>query len=84
MLESMFVDFQLYRSSSSEVVFHGGSLPDFRNFQNCVGLFWTSPTNVTKHVLLISSYFTTSPDRWPGGRADAVEMENKANSAQLS
>jgi hypothetical protein len=37
----------------------------------CFGLYWTSPTNVTKHVLLISSYFTTSP----GGRTGGWRLE---------
>jgi hypothetical protein len=45
-----------------------------------VVLYWISPTNVTKHVLLISSYFSTIQrvGGWVGG-----ESKNKANSAQL-
>jgi hypothetical protein len=43
-----------------DVVFHGGRLPDF---ENCFGLYWTSATNVTKHVLLISSYLGHLPVR---------------------
>jgi hypothetical protein len=51
MIKAGYVDFQLFRSSSSDVVFHGGPLPDFENFENCFGLYWTNPTNVTQHVL---------------------------------
>ena len=43
----------------------------------------TSPTNVTKHVLLISSYFTTIPGGRAAGRP-AGSNENKTNSVQLS
>ena len=57
MLQSMFFYFQLFMSSSSEVIYHGGRLPDFQNFENCVGLYWTSLTNVKKHVLWIYSYW---------------------------
>ena len=32
------MNFKLFRSSSSEVVFHGRRLPDFENFENCFGL----------------------------------------------
>jgi hypothetical protein len=46
-----FVDFQLFRSSSSEVVFHGGRLPDFQNSENCFELYsYTSITNVINNV----------------------------------
>jgi hypothetical protein len=51
--------FQLFQTFSSEFVFHGGRLPDFHNF----GLYWTSHTNVTKHVLLISSHLGHLPER---------------------
>jgi hypothetical protein len=54
--KACFVDFQLFRLSSSEVVFHEGRPPDFQNFEKCFGLYWTSPTNVTKHVLLIYNW----------------------------
>ena len=51
-------------------------------FFNCVGLYWTGPTKVTKQVLLISSFFTT----FPGGGSGlgwVGEIKIKANSAQL-
>jgi hypothetical protein len=48
-----------------EVVFHGGRLPYFQNFGNYFGFYWTSPTNVTKYVLIISSYFVHLPIRTP-------------------
>jgi hypothetical protein len=63
MLQTMFVDLQLFRSSSSEVVFHGGRLPDSDNFENHVHLYLSRPKNVTKHVLLISSYLGHRPKR---------------------
>jgi hypothetical protein len=65
-----FVDFQLFRSSSSEVVFLEGCLPDLLFFLNCCRLNWTIPTNVTKHVLLISSSLCHLPVRsvFHGGR----------------
>ena len=43
----------------------GGLLPSFKNYENCFELYCNIPTNVTKHVELISCFFTTSP----GGRA---------------
>ena len=57
--KACFADFHLFKSSSREVVFHGGPLPDFES----LGLYWTSPTNVTNHVLLISSYLGHLPVR---------------------
>ena len=42
-------------------------------------LCWSQPMIRTKQVLLIYSYFTTSPGGWLAGG-----IENKANSAQLS
>jgi hypothetical protein len=57
-----------------KVVFHEGCLPDFQNFENCFELYWTSSTNVVKHVLLITSYFTT----FLGGG-----IKIKTNSAQF-
>jgi hypothetical protein len=64
MLQSMlFIYFHLFRSSSSEGAFHGGRLPDLDNFENCFGLYWTSPTDVTKHVLFISIYLGRLPVR---------------------
>ena len=61
--KACFVDFQLFRSYSSEVVFNGGRLPNFQNFQNYYGLYRTSPTIVTNHVLLISNYLGHFPVR---------------------
>jgi hypothetical protein len=46
-----------------EVVFHGGRLPDFENFENCFSLYLSRSTNVTNHVLLISSYLSHRPVR---------------------
>jgi hypothetical protein len=40
-----------------------------------VGLYWNSPTNVTKHVLLISSCLDTFTGGW--------RIDNKANSVQF-
>jgi hypothetical protein len=40
--------FQLFRSSSSEVVFLEGCLPDLLFFLNCCGLNWTIPTKCQK------------------------------------
>ena len=47
--------------STLEVVFQGGRLPNFPNFQNCFDVYWSRPTNVTKQVVLNSCYFTTRP-----------------------
>jgi hypothetical protein len=52
-----------------EVIFNGGHLPHFQNFGDCFEMFWGRPLNVTKQVVLISCYFTTSLGRQTGGRA---------------
>jgi hypothetical protein len=51
-----------FQTFFSKFVFHGGHIPDFHNFE-FFGLYWTSPTIVTKHVLLISSYLGHLPVR---------------------
>jgi hypothetical protein len=59
-LKIVFVStFQLFKSSSSEVVFHAGRPPFFFK----VVFVLSRPKNVTKHLLLISSYFGHLPVR---------------------
>ena len=41
-------------------MYPGVGLPTFQSFVNCFELHWSRPTNVTKHVDLISCQFTTS------------------------
>jgi hypothetical protein len=54
---------ELFRSSSGEVYLPWRSSSRFSNCENCVGLYWTCPTNFTKHVLLISCYLGHLPVR---------------------
>ena len=76
-------NFQLMRSSSIKDIFHGGHLPSDQNFFNSFEFQWSIPTTLRKQVMLFSSYFTTIPGGWTGGRA-AGEINTKDNSAQLS
>jgi hypothetical protein len=46
-----------------EVVFHGGRLPEFQNFENYFRLYLSRSKTVTKHVLLIPSYLGHLPVR---------------------
>jgi hypothetical protein len=46
-----------------EVIFQGFCLPDFQSFENYFGLYLSRPKNVTKLVLLISSYLNNLPVR---------------------
>jgi hypothetical protein len=36
--KAYFVDIQIFRSSSSKVVFHGGRFPNFEHFENSLGV----------------------------------------------
>ena len=84
-----------FKSSSTEVIFHRGRLPSNQNFQNHFELHLSRPTNVTKQVWLIFSYFKLFRVGVPEAILDVPEAildvpeailcknENKANSAQL-
>jgi hypothetical protein len=77
--KSCFVDFKLFKSSSSKVVFHGGHLPDFQNFENGFRLYWTCPTYNTELVLLISSYFSLSSMKVVFHRGNIPDFQNLEN-----